>query len=104
MKRKYKIVKHAWVLVLVFTLFGCGSQPHQENILNTPDLYVSNGYKLIRKEIYNDAELEFGKALRLDPKNSSAYAGLALSKGCRGDREGALTAMKHAASLARSPE
>lgn len=102
-EERERIVKRSvWVFLLVFALVGCGSPPPQENILDTPDLYVSNGFKLIHKELYDDAEREFTKALRLDPKNSGAYAGIALAKGSRGERESAITSMKRSASLAKS--
>jgi tetratricopeptide (TPR) repeat protein len=98
------VKRSVWALVLIFALFGCSAQPLQENILDTPGLYVSNGFKLIHKELYDDAEREFSKALRLDPKNSGAYVGIALAKGCKGEREAALDSMKRSASLAGSLE
>lgn len=86
-------------------LLGCASASRPpESILDTPDLYVSNGFLLIKKSCFDDAEREFNTALRYDPKNSGAYAGLALAMGYKGENESALTSMKRSASLAKSAE
>lgn len=94
-------ILYALLLAVFFPLEGCVSQKgFPETILDTPELYVSNGYKLIKTGRYEDAEREFSKALKLDPRNSQAFGGMALAKGYRGEREAALTSMKRSASLA----
>ncbi|PKN28224.1 MAG: hypothetical protein CVU64_14400 [Deltaproteobacteria bacterium HGW-Deltaproteobacteria-21] len=91
----------SWFLGFLFLSGGCASHKrYAETVLDTPELYVSNGYKLIKTSRYEDAEREFSKALKHDPRNSQAFSGLALAKGYKGEREAALTAMKKSASLA----
>lgn len=94
---------YAILIAFSFTpLAGCISKSlSPENILETPELYVSNGFKLIKTSRYDDAEREFNKALRLDPRDSAAHGGLALVKAHRGERDAALVSMKKSASLAR---
>lgn len=91
-----------WLAFCFFALGGCSSQPpFPETILETPELYVSNGFKLIKTGRVEDAEREFNSALRHDPRNYAAHGGLALAKAYKGERSEALTSMKRSASLAR---
>jgi hypothetical protein len=93
---------HAVVLALfLMSLAGCASQqPSSESVLETPELYVSNGFKLIKTGRVDDAEREFTKALKHDPRSSAAYTGLSLAKAYKGDRDAALLSMKRSGSLA----
>jgi len=103
MKRIGSFAVLAWCLVfLLLVVGGCASNMSRpETILDTPELYVSNGYKLIKTNKYEDAEREFSKALKLDPKNSEAFAGTALAMGHKGEQEAALASMKRSASFAK---
>jgi len=102
MKRIGSLEVLALCLVFLFTLGGCASNMSRpETILDTPELYVSNGYKLIKTNKYDDAEREFSKALKLDPKNAEAFAGTALVKGYKGEEQAALTSMRKSASFAK---
>lgn len=94
------------ILLIAFSfgsLAGCVTGPlPPENILETPELYVSNGFKLIKTGRYDDAESEFKKALKHDPRNSAAHGGLALAKAYKRDYDAALISMKKSEALARS--
>lgn len=93
---------------LAFTfilLAGCASQLRfPESVLETPELYVSNGFKLIKTGRIDDAEREFSNALRHDPRNYAAHSGLALASAYKGEREAALASMKKSESLAKQGE
>ncbi len=94
-------ILYALLLAFFCSFAGCAAHNSSpETILDTPELYISNGYKLIKTSRYEDAEREFSKALKHDPRNSEALGGMALAKGYSGERDAALTSMKKSASLA----
>ncbi|MBN1106834.1 MAG: S-layer homology domain-containing protein [Deltaproteobacteria bacterium] len=93
------------VILFLFLISGCAStQPFPESILGTPELHVSNGYKLIKMGRYDDAEGEFEKALGHAPENSAAFKGIGLVKGYKGDFGPAFQSMEKAQFLARGKE
>lgn len=89
------------VMLVMYLLEGCASSPrYPESVLDTPELHLSNGYKLMKKELLDDAEKEFSAAIRLDPRSSSAHKGMGLLKGFKKDFPSAFDYMKLAKSLA----
>jgi tetratricopeptide (TPR) repeat protein len=73
-------------------------------VLETPDLHASNGFLLLKKDRFEDAEREFKDALRHNPSYSRAYAGLGLVNAYRGDNASAFQFMERARVLAGTRE
>jgi tetratricopeptide (TPR) repeat protein len=96
----------AVICCLGFFLGGCGprSGVYPESTLGTPELYVFNGFALLRMARTDDAQREFEQALRLDPNCSGAYRGLAWVEGQKGDFTAAFASMTHAEELAKRSE
>ena len=80
MKRnKISIIACLMLSVFVMAIVSCAPKPRKEvRALDTPEHHVFSGNKLLDKGKYDDAKREFELAISLDPKFSSAHAGLGL--------------------------
>lgn len=96
------------VLLGIFLLLiqaSCASSPrYPERVLDTPELHASNGFKLLKKDRFEDAEREFKNALRHNPSYSRAYAGMGLVSASRADYDSAFQFMEKARVLAGTKE
>ncbi|MBN1101775.1 MAG: hypothetical protein JXL84_00020 [Deltaproteobacteria bacterium] len=96
------------VLTAIFlTLFlaSCATSPRfPERVLDTPELHASNGFKLLQKNLFEDAEREFNNALRHNPSYSRAYAGMGLVRASNGNFASAFQFMEKARVLAVTRE
>lgn len=72
--------------------------------LDTPEHHAFAGIVLLNQEKFADAGREFELALRLDPKNAKAHAGMGLVKSYHGDFTGGLDAVHKAEKYARGGE
>ena len=59
-----------------------------------PEAYVNLGFALVGLERWREAGDFFMSAATLNPEQANAYYGLAVALDARGDREGALGAMR----------
>ena len=67
------------MVLIGFFLVGCVKKPVQmETILDSPEHHVASGFLLIKKDLLNDAEREFERALQDNPKYSPALRGRGL--------------------------
>lgn len=84
----------------VFLLFACATTPMGTNSwLDTPVHHVNNGNTLLNSGKIDDALREFNRAKELDPNYSSAYVGLSLVYGLKGDDETSAVYLKKAVDL-----
>lgn len=107
MKSQSAFARHLATLGVLFILVisGCATKmPVPESVLDTPELHVSNGYKLIRMGFYQDAVREFEKALQYSPAHCLAFVGMGLANGYLGDTRAAFQSMEKAQSQAKSRE
>lgn len=72
--------------------------------LGTPEHHTFAGVVLLNQEKFADAGREFELALRLDPHNAKAHAGVGLVKAYHGDFAGGFDAIKQAEKYALSNE
>ena len=94
------------IYCLGFFFGGCGprSTLYPESTLGTPEHHVFNGFKLLRMQRTDDAQFEFEQALKLDPRCSGAYVGIAWVEGGKGDFSAAFASMAHAKEIAEKNE
>ena len=96
------------VLLGIFLLLlqtACATSPRfPESVLDTPELHVSNGFKLLQKDRFEDAEREFRNALRHNPSYARAYSGMGLVSAYGGDYASAFQFMEKARVLAGTKE
>ncbi|MEW6665489.1 MAG: tetratricopeptide repeat protein [Thermodesulfobacteriota bacterium] len=91
--------------LLLLIQVSCASSPrHPERVLDTPELHASNGFKLLKKDRFEDAEREFKAALLHNPSYSRASVGLGLVSASRGDYALAFQFMEKARVLAGTKE
>jgi tetratricopeptide (TPR) repeat protein len=84
----------------VFLLLSCATTPMGTNSwLDTPVHHVNNGNTLLKSGKIDDALREFNRARELDPNYSSAYVGLSLVYGLKGDDETSAAYLKKAVDL-----
>lgn len=84
----------------VFFLFACAPTSRGTNAwLDTPAHHVNNGNTLLNSGKIDDALREFSRAKELDPNYSSAYVGLSLVYGLKGDDETSAMYLKKAVDL-----
>ena len=72
--------------------------------LDTPEHHTFAGVILLNQEKFADAGREFELALKLDPYNAKAHAGVGLVRAYHGDFAGGFTAIKEAEKYAQSNE
>jgi tetratricopeptide (TPR) repeat protein len=103
------VSKTRWgALVAILGIFLCtgacgpryGGYPYEE--LDTPEQRVFNGFAFLRKDHLMDAQREFERALRLDPRCSAAYRGMGLVYGMNADFARAFPSMDQAKAYARN--
>ncbi|MBF0101343.1 MAG: hypothetical protein HQK77_10595 [Desulfobacterales bacterium] len=89
-------------LIAIIFLFGCApkSQPPEAQ-LDIPEHHVTNGYKMLKEELWDNALAAFTRATELDPKYSPAYVGLSLVNASRNEFDIALKFMEKAGSYAK---
>ena len=90
---------------LLLTMLGCGP----DNIfirqgLDTPSHHVSNGNQLMGSDKFDAAQVEFNRALELDPNYAPAYVGLGLVAGYQGEPEKGMALLEKARGLAQDEE
>ena len=84
----------------VFFLFACAPTTMERNSwLDTPVHHVKNGNTLLKSGKIDDALREFNRAKELDPNYSSAYVGLSLVYGLKGDDNASAMYLKKAVEL-----
>jgi tetratricopeptide (TPR) repeat protein len=84
----------------MFFLFACAPASRGTNSwLDTPVHHVNNGNTLLKSGKIDDALREFNRAKELDPNYSSAYVGLSLVYGLKGDNETSAVYLKKAVDL-----
>jgi Flp pilus assembly protein TadD len=84
----------------MFMLTACATTPMGTNAwLDTPVHHVHNGNTLLKSGKIDDALREFNRAKELDPNYSSAYVGLSLVYGLKGDDETSAVYLKKAVDL-----
>lgn len=88
--------------VLMISCSPKGLQPLSR--LNTPEHHAFAGVVLLNQEKLADAEREFERALRLDPRYAKAHVGAGLVKAHRGDFAGGLDAIRQSLNYARTGE
>ncbi|MEW6616485.1 MAG: S-layer homology domain-containing protein [Thermodesulfobacteriota bacterium] len=97
-----------WIFpsILIFSLLfigACAPQARKAvSALDTPEHHVFSGMKLLEKENYDDAIREFNLAIQLDPKFSSAYTGIGLVNGYKGNFKEAFDNAKKGRELAKT--
>ena len=64
------------IMVVAIALTGCG---------RNPTAYVGRGNRYLAEKKYDDAMLQYRKAVQLDRKNGEAYYGMGLLELQRGD-------------------
>ena len=107
MKMK-RIHSRDWVFlsILIFFLLFIGAcaptARKAASALDTPEHHVFSGMKLLEKENYDDAIREFNLAIQLDPKFSSAYTGIGLVNGYKGNFKEAFDNAKKGRELAKT--
>jgi tetratricopeptide (TPR) repeat protein len=85
--------------------FGCGPDTiFVRPGLDTPAQHVANGHQLLEQGKFEDACREFDRAKELDPNYISAYVGLGLALGKKGDIEAGMRSMAEARKMASSPQ
>ncbi|MDP1989484.1 MAG: S-layer homology domain-containing protein, partial [Syntrophales bacterium] len=72
--------------------------------LDTPEHHTFAGVILLNQEKFADAGREFELALRLDPHNAKAHAGVGLVKAYHGDFTGGFDAIRQAEKYAKNNE
>lgn len=78
----------ALMVVLGVGLSGCGPDTiFVRPGLDTPAQHVANGHQLLERGKIDDACREFKRAKELDPDYITAYVGLGLALGQKGDIE-----------------
>ena len=89
----------------VFFLFACATTPTGTNAwLDTPVHHVNNGNTLLKSGKIDDALREFNRAKELDPNYSSAYVGLSLVYGLKGDDTASAMYLKKAVELLKGTQ
>ena len=90
--------------LLLITL-GCGPDSiFIRQGLDTPSHHVDNGNQFMNNGKFDTAQVEFNRALELDPNYAPAYVGLGLLAGHRGDPEKGMGFMEKARELALDEE
>lgn len=93
------------VLAAGVLMISCSLRAQQRfTQLDTPEHHAFAGVVLLNQEKFADAGREFELALRLDPYNAKAHAGVGLVKSYHGDFAGGFDAVKKAEKFARSNE
>jgi tetratricopeptide (TPR) repeat protein len=86
-------------------MISCNPKAQQRlTQLDTPEHHNFAGVILLNQEKFADAGREFELALRLDPQNAKAHAGVGLVKAYHGDFTGGFDAIKQAEKYARTDE
>jgi tetratricopeptide (TPR) repeat protein len=89
----------------VFFLFACAPTSMERNSwLDTPVHHVKNGDTLLKSGKIDDALREYNRAKELDPNYSSAYVGLSLVYGLKGDDTASAMYLKKAVELLKKPK
>lgn len=84
----------------VLFLFSCAPTSMGTNSwLDTPEHHVKNGNTFLKSGKIDDALREFNRAKELDPNFSSAYVGLSLIYGLKGDDAASAMNLKKAVDL-----
>jgi tetratricopeptide (TPR) repeat protein len=94
------------ILLAAGVLMISCSQKAQQRLtqLDTPEHHTFAGIMLLNQEKFADAGREFDLALRLDPQNAKAHAGIGLVKAYHGDFMGGFDAIKQAEKYAGTNE
>lgn len=93
------------VLAVSVLMISCGLKAQQRlTRLDTSEHHTFAGVVLLNQEKFADAGREFELALRLDPHNAKAHAGMGLVKSYHGDFAGGYDAIKKAEKYARDNE
>lgn len=99
------VLKILAVMVVSVLIISCGLKAQQRlTRLDTSEHHTFAGIMLLNQEKFADAGREFEFALRLDPHNAKAHAGLGLVKSYHGDFAGGYDAVKKAERYARGNE
>jgi tetratricopeptide (TPR) repeat protein len=86
-------------------LSGCAPMPGQpESILDTPEHHTFNGFKLINRSRFDDAQREFERSLQLQPTYSPAHRGMGLVSGMKKHYDPAFESMDLAKDYAKGKE
>lgn len=72
--------------------------------LDTPTQHEINGRRFLERGKLDDACREFARAIELDPQFTSAYIGLGLALGGKGDFQQATETMDQAKAVADTPD
>jgi tetratricopeptide (TPR) repeat protein len=92
-------------LFIGLLFFGCGPDTiFVRPGLDTPSQHVANGHQLLEQGKFEDACREFDRAKELDPNYVSAYVGLGLALGQKGDIEAGMRSMAEAKKMAGSTQ
>lgn len=90
-------------LLIGLFLFGCGPDTiFVRPGLDTPSQHVTNGHQLLEQGKFEDACREFDRAKELDPNYVSAYVGIGLALGKKGDIEAGMRSLAKARKVADS--
>ncbi len=93
------------LVVSVLTLWSCGPETIVlRPSLDTPSQHVDNGYKLMAYGKTAAATREFKRSMELDPGYASAYVGLGILYGMKGDIDQGRALMEKAKVLAKNEE
>ena len=93
------------VLAVSVLMISCSLKAQQRlTQLDTSEQHTFAGVVLLNQEKFADAGREFELALRLDPHNAKAHAGVGLVKSYHGDFAGGYDAVKKAEKFARGNE
>ena len=92
-------------LVYLLTLVACGPETILlRPSLDTPSRHVDNGYKLMAYGKDDAAIREFKRSIELSPEYCSAYVGLGIAYGMKGDLTQGRAQMEKARTLAKNDE
>ena len=90
-------------LLMCVCIIGCGPDTiFVRPGLDTPSQHVVNGNQFLERGKIDDAYREFERARELDPNYVSAYIGLGLALGKKGDIDAGMATMALAEKMAGS--
>ena len=76
---KKSLILAGLISVFLVAMWGCGPKPvPPQSVLDTPDNHYNQGLRELDRGNVSEAEVEFNKAIALDPNYAEGYAGMAL--------------------------
>lgn len=83
--------------VLAIAVYGCGPKAAPStSVMDTPEYHYNQGLKYLDKDLIDDAQRSFERAIALDPKSPLGYIGKGLAFGKKGDFKSAFENMSKA--------